>query len=434
MNANRTKGRVLSAVLIVALAALALVTAKSYLDGRQGDFRHFYEAALAVRSGEDIYASHKGGYVYPPLLAVALTPLSLLTMSWAGAVWAVINGAMIVVAARLCAREMTDDLDVPDDGALAQGAAVVGLLVLVDKGRSALNMGQTDPLVLLLCVAALRCVMRRPLVCGLCLAAAVLVKYQALIFIPYLLMRRRWIEGGSAIAWIAVLALSTTAVFGWERNLAYLDSAIDVMREVLTGNDAEATADPNSLTWDRSVSIPSVIARTVGEGGMNTVISLTLLIAMLIAGVVVVMYRLRGVPLLAAHGVSDAPRPRARLAIEWAGLVVAVVVFSPQTEARHMLLTLPLTTLAAVILLADERRAARWMAGGAMLLLAAGLYLPPGGKRFDEAVDVWRAIGGASWCLLVSLLAILWVALPRAATPSRLPQHDNAQAGYIDRD
>ncbi len=413
MNSDQTKRNVLTGVLVVGVTVAATLAAISYVRGNEGDFIHFFEAALAVRRGENIYASFEGGYVYPPLFAVMLTPLSLLPMGWAGAAWAMINGAMIIAAARLCAREMVDSLGFPDVKALAPTAAIVGLLIVFDKGRSSLSGGQTDALVLLMVVLALRCTGRWPMVCGLAIAMAMLVKFQAVIFVPYLFVRGRWREGIAAIVCTAVLSLSTSLVFGWERNLEYLNSSLNVLREVITGDDAAATANPHGLTWDRSVSLPSAIARVVGEGNVGVVIAMTLGLAAIVAGVVAMMYRARGVPVFAPHGNLREPRSRTRLAIEWAGLVVAVVVFSPQTEARHMLLTVPMTTIAAVMMFASPARSVRWLVAGAMGVVIAGLYLPPGGEQFRESVDAWRAVGGASWCMLAGFFCVLWVALPR---------------------
>ena len=426
MNPDQRKRRVLSGILVVVVVVAATMAAISYIRGNESDFIHFYQAALAIRDGEDIYASFEGGYVYPPLFAVMLTPLSLLPMGWAGAVWAILNGAMIIAAARLCAREMVEALRFPDVNALVPTAALVGLLIVFDKGRSSLSGGQTDALVLLMVIAALRCAGRWPMVCGLAIAMAMLVKFQALIFVPYLFVRGRWREGIATIFCTVVLSLSTALVFGWERNLEYLNTSLNVLREVVTADGGAATATPNILTWDRSVSIPSAIARVVGQDHVPLVMGLTLALASMVAGVVALMYRARGVPVLAAHGDLRESHGRTRLAIEWAGLCVAVVVFSPQTEARHMLLTLPMTTIAGVMMFASPTRSARWLVAGAMGVVIAGLYLPPGGQTFRASVDAWRSVAGASWCMLAGLLCVLWVALPRCRlTPDEAQPHSN---------
>ena len=92
------------ALLLVALAILAARFAWETLHALDvfADYHAYYRAAANLRAGADIYAEGKllvtrdnfdfwtqtdGQYVYPPALAVALLPLTILDIGKGGPVW-----------------------------------------------------------------------------------------------------------------------------------------------------------------------------------------------------------------------------------------------------------------------------------------------------------------------------------------------------------
>ncbi|MEO1006988.1 MAG: glycosyltransferase family 87 protein [Planctomycetota bacterium] len=401
---------------------LAFKTASSFLRGKQGDFHVFYQAAEAVREGADIYASGVGGYLYPPMLATAFVPLTWLSLGQAGAVWAIVNGVMLAAAAWLMADEALRRFGLPRSTFTVASAALLGSAVVFDKAKSALAMGQTDLLILLGLVLALRWVGRAPLLCGVAFGVVMNVKYLAVMFLPYLLLRRRWGASAAFVGGTLMVSLSTALVFGWQRNLAYLGSSLGALGEVVGLADADATVtNPNALTWDRSVSVTSATARLV-EGSDHATLWLLLGVggvALAVTAVCWSFYAAKGLPVLrdrGGRGDEAIPRRRALVLLEWSGVIVATLAFSPQTDGRHMVIALPAVMAASVLLLHGKTHAARALPLAGLVIFVAGLYLPPGGKTFEAALDGWRSIGGASWCLLAMYLCVLWSGLARART------------------
>ena len=89
-------------VLLVFAVALAFAAAP-LLMGRGTDFRNYLEAAGALRAGHDPYAGVYP-YLYPPLLAVVLVPLTFLSPAAAAWIWAAASAAALAASAGLVAR------------------------------------------------------------------------------------------------------------------------------------------------------------------------------------------------------------------------------------------------------------------------------------------------------------------------------------------
>ena len=93
----RLHGVVLLLIWSAVLVAL-FANAARRVGGPTGDFVHFYEAARAIVHGEDIYASGRGGYIYPPLLAFLYAPVAGLREDTAAVVLLVFNMAVLLAS------------------------------------------------------------------------------------------------------------------------------------------------------------------------------------------------------------------------------------------------------------------------------------------------------------------------------------------------
>lgn len=386
-----------------------------------GDFHVFHDAFRAVLAGEDLYASGTGGYIYPPLFATLFAPLGHLALQHAGALFSVLNGVLLIACLWLAASEFVRRLDARVDKAIVPAAMLVAYAIFGDKIRSEFRLGQTDLMVLCGLLLALRFLGTRPILAGILLGLAGNLKYQSLVMLPYLLVRGRWRALGGALVAMPAFALSTALVHGWERNLEYLARAFSGMSRMLGLAPPEIdAANIYPITWIRSVSLPSVFARVEEAAGLPawTTPGLTLLAAGLCLLAVMTLYRGRGHAVFLGRGAGrdDAsPRGRALVGMEWTGLIVAVLVFSPQTTARHIILMLPLGVLAGVMLLAPREGVRRAPLLAACVFLLLALILPPGGNE-STAVTAWRWIGGISIASLALLFTTLWCGLQWAST------------------
>lgn len=402
------------------LVVLAILTVKAYLEGEPGDFIHFYDAARAVWKGEHLYTYEEletelNWYAYLPLFAVLLAPLALLPLSVAGSLWAVANVAMLGIMLFICARECVSRLELPSRQGTLAAIMLVAMLPMLDKLRQELELGQSDILIGLCMVLGLAWSDRRPILAGVMLGVATNVKLQGLIFLPYLIVRGRWRQAGALVGSSLLFALGGSLLWGWERNLDYLRVSLGAIAGLLgLGAPPEGT-ELWGLTWNRSVSIPSVAARAAESFGLpdTSVMVATMLAAGLLFGIGWWVYRANGRSLFLGRNMkADAQGPaRGLVLLEWAGLVIAALAFSPQTSPRHFIPALLVTSVAAALLVTRPPTWKNVPLLITLILFGAAMVLPPGGEQFDHAVRAWRAVGGPMWALLILYFATLWTGI-----------------------
>jgi hypothetical protein len=91
-------------LLVLGIFAVALAfAAEPLLTGRGTDLRAYLEAASALRRGHDPYAGTYP-YLYPPLLALVLVPLTFLPVAAASWLWAAASAGALAASAALVAR------------------------------------------------------------------------------------------------------------------------------------------------------------------------------------------------------------------------------------------------------------------------------------------------------------------------------------------
>ena len=421
----RPLGMFLLAVWLLLIAGLFL-NAVRRVGGPTGDFVHFYEAARAMAHGEDVYASGRGGYIYPPLLAFLYTPVAGLPPAPAAVVLLVCNLVLVLLSVFLAARELAHRFGAAADPTALALVALAALLLGVDKVKGELQMWQTNALLLFLFTAALCLLDRRPGLAGAALGMAFNIKFLPIVLLPYLLLRRRWAAAGAFVASVIGFALLPALLTGWDVNLRYQAVAYGGLLRLL-GVPVGATRAANieNISAEFSVSIPSAIARLTGAGGFTGVaLPAAGLVALAAVAAAAWMYRRHGIPFWYRPdgGHADDPTTRAVVGLEWACLMTAALVFSPQTNTRHLCLLLFAQTLAAMLLLCPRPGVRRWplLIGTAVLVL--GLVLPFGGWDTWQDVGIWcagslalwRELGGPCWCALAMLGTLLWVGLPYA--------------------
>jgi len=375
-----------------------------------GDFYKIHSGVVAMSQGQDPYATHERGYIYPPLFAAALQPLAHMPVRTAQAWWALINFALTACALALGFLAVSERLRIERDRVTVLSVVLLAILLTFDQMRWEFEKGQTDTLMLLAFAAGLYFLDRFPAAAGLALGFAANIKFQTLIALPYLVIRRRW----SAAAWMAlscvVWAIVPALVCGWSRNLQFLGTAVNSVYTGLIGE--KSGLHVHDIRWTSSISLSSAAARQWSD---DEPVALMATIAMLAAGAFAAawfIFRKQRVAMFsgrfeAADRVFPGP---AIVLLEWCGLIVASLIFSPQSMVRHsFLLLLVHLAVAALLLLPREGVSRRPLLIG-VLLLQVGTRFPPVDTMAHVRV-FWTNIGGASWCMLAMLFTLLWTGL-----------------------
>lgn len=378
-----------------------------------GDFEHFYFAARAMREGSNLYSSGVHGYIYPPLIAFLFMPLTFVSVKTAALIMLIVNLALCVCCAWLAAAEMARRLAVEATFNNIVLVAAVATLLAATKLRSELQMWQTNLLLLTAVLLALRFLDARPRLTGLLLGLAVNIKYLPLIYLPYLLLRRRFAAAAWFVTGIAGFALLPAMYSGWDANLHHWAAASSGLARMLGfGTLATQSANVDPITVGHSISITSGIARIMGQAAAPWAAwPVTGAVALAAALALRSIYMANGQALVAWPLASEqAAAPYLGVvALEWAALMCLALAFSPQTNPRHTSLLLMVFVPLAVMLCFPRPGVSRWPALAGTAILFFGLVLPPNTPQFTQQLMWWRNVGGAGWSMLL-MLPFLFIA------------------------
>jgi hypothetical protein len=255
------------------------------VDKHQTDFTVFTEAGAAFFDGRDPYRVHSPRgwhYLYPPLFAILVSPLSAVDTESQVLAWYVLNCVMAFgcfIEGRRLWRAVTGGVD----RRFARRAAACAMLTAVLPFLDCMQAGQLGIAILLLLLVGFRLVvLSGPAVSrvagGLILALPAAVKLVPALPVAFLTYqawagvarRRGWrpaawkasvFTGGVVLGAVLYLIAVPAVVIGWQRNLDYLDRW---QRRIVTNERVGPNANFNihsyrnqSLTnavylWDRS--------------------------------------------------------------------------------------------------------------------------------------------------------------------------------------
>lgn len=426
------RGHVAVALLVLLYAWFWSVSAHRIHDGPYaafarvfvtgcGDFEHFYRAAQALRTGADLYGSGVHGYIYPPLVAFLLMPLTLLPVQSAALTMLFLNMATGLACAWLAASEVVRRFRLGRSQADVLVVAAVATLLVAPRLRGEFQMWQTNVPMMLLMVLALRWLDDRPRLAGLALGMAVLVKYLPIVYLPWLLLRRRFRAASWMVLGMAVFAALPALASGWNVNLQNLGVAFSgILRLMGFATLGPRVAKVDAMTADYSVSVTSGLARLLGPLASPTeALAISGAIAVLVVVAIVFVYRAAGAPVL-RWPAADAQRQRpydGLVAIEWMALIVLALAFGPQTNPRHTSLLLMVATVLSALLCLPKPGLPRTAAGAATAVLVFDQAFPPNLPELSTTMAAWRDIGGTGWCLVVLLPIVFLAGLRHVLSP-----------------
>jgi hypothetical protein len=357
------------------------------------DFQFYYEAAVRVRHGESPYLA--GGYVYPPLLALLLVPLTrfdYLTARW---IWFGFSHAVFLGAGWLLWRR------------LGRGAAALCCVALVwaagGGAEDGFGLGQVDAVLLLLAIVA---IVRN----GALRAVAVAGGF-ALKLIPGILVlidpRRRTVAATAAIAAALMAAPWAVVRFGLNgpakpESTAYLAGTPCVLSWSLPSVAVRFADWPGQTgklpeDWTFGYDLPKLRMTTV-QSGVSLGVGAIVLLGGLIA-------------LWSMPARKAAWQAESRLH-EGSALLCLAVAASPISWWHYPVLEYP----AVAILLTGAVRARRASLFAATLIAGACSYLVPDGvlkyyfhqhERWPDnpwLIQFWTAVPAASALILFGLL------------------------------
>lgn len=180
--------RILTFTVLILIALVAL----SFAFVRKGeralvDFKVYYQAGERFLAGEGLYRASDGHYQfkYLPVSAALFAPLACLPYQAARFVWMLLVAAALVGVVWLSWRLLPRDCSPP------RWVVVVTVLVMLKYYLRELELGQANAVVVVLLLAALAYLRNtRERLSGALFAVAIALKPYALIFLPYLVLKK----------------------------------------------------------------------------------------------------------------------------------------------------------------------------------------------------------------------------------------------------
>lgn len=385
------------------LGWILLIAVRHPFKAGDNTFSAFYYAALALRTSGDLHAVRS--YIYPPLMAWTLQPLTLLPPDVAWRVWIGFTFLLTSSSMLVGFRTVTRYFQIAVDEKTALTVMLAALLLSAGEARTEWSAAQCDGLVLDAFSFSLALLGSAPVAAGLVIAFAANIKYQTLILVPYLLWRRHFTAAFAAVFSAGIFGVIPAVTMGWTEALRAWISALGGMGQ-FAGVHLASSADVHNLTWSSSVSIPSAFARMLQSAGFSTHASLLAgaALAMIVLARCAAIYRTHGLPI--AGKLSST---LAQLTVtEWCAVMISLLAFGPQTTRRHLfILMLMHLATATFLLLPGLDRRDKIRLGTALVVYQLALRLPPSGGWFNTAADAWKWVGGPSWGLLIILLALV---------------------------
>jgi hypothetical protein len=346
------------------------------------DFDVYYKTGVRAASAESLYRAEDGHwqFKYLPAFAVVIAPLAQLSPVAARGVWFFLSAALLVVLVNRSYVMLPDR---------RRRAAFLVWLTILAMGKffvREVGLGQTNLLLAVLVLAALACWTRgRDVAAGALLAAAAVVKPYAILFLPYLVARRKW-SGAASFVVVLVGALVLPALsYGWSGNLAQLHEWWVVV----------TTSTAPNLVGQDNISIAGMYAAWLGIGTPATWLSAVTALGLLAA---------------CAFAVVRGSRVASPDYLDAALLMFAIPLLSPQGWDYVLLVSTP-----AIMLLLDRLdlldRAIQWMLVGCMALIGLTFWDVLGREAF-RALMMSRVL---TVCALFELGVLIYLRARRAA-------------------
>jgi uncharacterized membrane protein len=341
-------------VLLVVAAALAFARRSQH---EMYDFEVYRVAGARAAAAEPLYRADDGHwqFKYLPAFAIAVAPLAQLPPVAARAAWFFLSVALVVLLVNRSFALLPDRR--------RNAAFLIGITVLA-MGKfyvREVGLGQSNLLLAVLVLAAVACWYRgRDVAAGALLAAATIVKPYAILFLPYLVARRKW-SGVASFGAVLIGALVLPAArYGWSGNLEQLHGWWTVV----------TTSTAPNLAGQDNVSIAGMFAAWMGVGPAAAALAAATALALVLA---------------CAWAVWRGSRMASPEYLDAALLLFLIPLLSPQGWDYVLLVATP-----AVMLLLDRleefHRAVRW-------LLLASLAL--------AGLTFWDVLGREPYRLLM---------------------------------
>src|SRR6516162_2724811 len=385
-------------VLVITAAALYPIF------GRSSDLGPYYgTAARCILRGEPILTCLPP-WPYQPGLAVFFVPLAFLPPILQRLLWYVVCVGSLVIVVRL--TEAIAERLYPGSTTRGQNLFWLRTIMLITCGKHFLDVityASHDPLSLAIIMFATWALFNgREIAGGAWLAVAAAVRASPLIYLPYLIVKRRFVACLAFVATFLIVSLIPDAISALRGG--HTGQLTDWLGQVVGPALVPGTSS-KLVFWDiwnganlYNQSLRGVINRFAAAPifGLSPT---TILIA--VDGMFAALV---GVLLLTS------PRRKEYIALDTAVLLIAMLALSPMTSRYHYIFVLPAVILATAATLADPRmRRLGTYVLAASFLLRAGTSNDLVGQRITDFAYAYGFMPVGAIALYIIFAAMSWI-------------------------
>ncbi|HZP87262.1 MAG TPA: glycosyltransferase family 87 protein [Burkholderiales bacterium] len=280
-------------ILLLGVLGVDAVLRAAFDLHQHSDYTVYTAAGRAVWEGTNIYDAHNArgwNYVYLPLFSILMVPFAWLPVSLGAALWYLLGAAATASAVIMSVRLASLRFGANPRATLALW--LVPALLAAPWLISGLQRGQASALMVWCVVAAIYFDRRqRQHFSAVALAAATLIKVFPAAMLVYFFARRRWrLLVTYAVVMLAGLIALPATVFGWQRNLDYLDQWHALVAAPVVVRSGSTARDPMheqllDVTRQRNQSLQALLVsagmRPDAARGAWAAIAVGMLVAML---------------------------------------------------------------------------------------------------------------------------------------------------------
>jgi len=384
---------------------LVLLTAAFYTHFGRASFNapYYAEAGRCIWRGAALLPCLPQ-FPYQPALAALFIPFSFIPAALQNPVWYVICVGSLVLTVRL-AEAMAEQLY---PGA-THGRNLVWLriIVLVTCAKHILDVliyaAYDAPALAMMTLGIWALCVGRNGAGGLWLGLAAAIRATPVIYMPYLLLKRRYLACVASIA--AFIAVSLLPEIVGALHGSHTGYFNDWVRQVVAPTMVPGSS-PNLVFWDTwnnavnlyNQSLRGLINR-LAQGPVFGFSPTTILIAAdgAFAAVLAVL-------------LLSSPRKEEYAAIDGAMLLIAILVLSPMTSRYHYIFVLPAVILVSAAAITDRRiHVLASIVLGVSFLLRAGTSNDVAGQTVTDFAYMYGFMPAGAIVLYVAFAAMLWV-------------------------
>jgi hypothetical protein len=309
--------RIRVGLLVSAAAIILALLFVNRISRKMPDFAVYWTAANRASHAEPLYRAEDGHYQfkYLPAFAVLTIPLGAVSLEAAKAIWFVASVALLILLVVSSAHL------IPEQRRAMWILVTLTVLVMAKFYGHELVLGQMNALFAVIGAAAgLAAVNGREATAGSLIALAILVKPYAVIFLPWLVARRRLRSITTALLGCAFVLALPCVLYG-------VQGTIQLHRD--WWSTVTTSTAPNLMNAD-NVSIAAMWAKWIGAGRIATILTAATSAGALILSAIVFARR-------SGVGAPDA--------LECALLLTLIPLLSPQGWDYVLLISTPAVML-----------------------------------------------------------------------------------------